>query len=120
MQLAGGVPAEIVPLASPGPSSAWPATSPPEPTRLPPDNLHPADPADSQLSATLQRLAQLGMRDQQLSTWGSGGKLMRFSCSMPWASSPAYSQHFEAVAASPLEAVQQVAAEIDAWRNGQR
>jgi hypothetical protein len=31
-----------------------------------------------------------------------------------------FSRHFEAVAATPLSAVDQVAAEIDAWQRGQR
>jgi hypothetical protein len=120
VQLVGGMPAEIVPVPSPGPSSAWPPTSPPEPTRLPPNNSLAANSSDAQLAATLEQLTQLGVRDPELSAWGSGGNLMRFSCNMPWANSPAYSRHFEAVAATSLEAVQQVSAEIDAWRNGQR
>lgn len=120
VQLAGGMPAEIVPVPSPGPSSAWPPTSPPEPTRLPPDDSLATQPTEAKLTATLERLTQLGVRDSELSAWGSGGNLMRFSCNMPWANSPAYSRHFEAVAATSLEAVQQVAAEIEAWRSGQR
>jgi hypothetical protein len=120
VQLAGGMPAQVVPVSPAGPSTAWPPSSPPEPTRLPPDNTSPAEPTDARLSTLLDRLAQLGMRDQQLSAWGSGGELMRFSCNMPWANLPAYSRHFEAVAATPLAAVEQVAAEIDAWQRGQR
>jgi hypothetical protein len=120
VELAGGMPAEIVPVSPAGPSTAWPPSSPPEPTRLPPDNTAPAVPADTRLSSLLERLVQRGMRDQQLSAWGSGGELMRFSCNMPWANSPAYSRHFEAVADTPLAAVEKVAAEIDAWQRGQR
>ena len=99
VQLAGGMPAEIVPVSPAGPSTAWPPSSTPEPTRLPPDNTSPPEPTDARLSTLLDRLAQLGVRDQQLSAWGSRGELMRFSCNMPWANSPAYSRHFEAVAA---------------------
>jgi hypothetical protein len=124
VQLAGGMPAEIVPVSpagtTAGPSTAWPPSSPPEPTRLPPDNTASAAPTDARLAATLERLAQLGMRDQEISSWGNRGELMRFSCNIPWANSPAYSRHFEAVATTPLAAVEQVAAEIEAWQRGQR
>jgi hypothetical protein len=119
VQLAGGMPAEIVPVSPAGPSTAWP----PQPTRLPPNDqapMAPTAPADARLSTLLERLAQLGVRDQELSSWGSRGELMRFSCNMPWANSPAYSRHFEAVASTPVAAVEQVAAEIAAWQNGQR
>jgi hypothetical protein len=119
VQLAGGMPAEIVPISPAGPSTAWP----PQPTRLPPNELTPmapTAPTDARLSTLLERLAQLGVRDQELSSWGSRGELMRFSCNMPWANSPAYSRHFEAVASTPVAAVEQVATEIAAWQSGQR
>jgi len=118
VQLAGGMPAEIVPLTQSAPSSAWPPDSTPEPQRLPPDES--ANAAGPQLAATLNRLVALGMRDQQLTAWGGRGEMTRFSCTMPWANSPMFSRHFEAVAATPLSAVEQVAAEIDAWQRGQR
>jgi hypothetical protein len=120
VQLAGGVPAEIVPLAPASPSAPWTPGGLPEPTRLPPNpsTLSP-QPQDARLSALVERLTQLGVRDQSLAAWGRGGELTRFSCSVPWANSPAYSRHFEAVAATPLAAVEQVAAEIEAWRSGQ-
>jgi hypothetical protein len=121
VQLAGGVPAEIAPVFPANPSTAWPPSAVPEPTRLPADTAAPPSPqADPRLPVLLERLASLGVRDQELTSWGSRGELMRFSCNVPWANSPAYSRHFEAVAANPLSAVEQVAAEIDAWRNGQR
>lgn len=118
VQLAGGLPAEIVPLGSGAPSTAWPQSATPEPQRLPPDAA--AGTNDARLTTTLNRLAALGMRDQLLTAWGGGGEFTRFSCTMPWANSPMFSRHFEAVAATPLAAVEQVAAEIDAWRRGQR
>lgn len=118
VQLAGGVPAEIVPLAPAAPSTAWPQQTTPEPQRLPPDRSASAD--GPRLTTTLNRLVSLGMRDQQLTAWGGRGEFTRFSCTMPWTNSPAFSRHFEAVAATPLAAVEQVAAEIDAWQRGQR
>jgi hypothetical protein len=73
-----------------------------------------------QLTSLLEHLTTLGVRDQQLTPWGSGGDLMRFSCDAPWANSPSFSRHFEAVAATPEAAVEQVAAQIEAWQRGQR
>ena len=121
VQLAGGVPGEIVPVAPATASTAWPQSETPEPMRLPATPAGPPlQPEDTRLTALLEHLTQLGVRDQELSAWGSGGALMRFSCNVSWANSPAYSRHFEAVAATPSAAVEQVAAEIEAWRRGQR
>ena len=115
VELAGGVPAEVVAVPPASSSTAWPQIAAPQATPLPPDNSQ-----DSQLSAMLEQLAKLGVRDQEVSPWGSGGKLVRYSCSVPWTNSPNYGRHFEAVAATPLAAVEQVAAEIQAWQLGQR
>jgi len=121
VELAGGVPAEMVPLAPADPSTPWTPGASPAPTRLPPDPNAPSpQPQDTRIPALLGHLTQLGARDQELTPWGRGGDLARFSCSVPWANSPAYSRHFEAVAATPLAAVQQVAEEIEAWRGGQK
>jgi len=121
VQLAGGVPAEIVPLAPANLSSPWTPGGLPESTRLSADSAaQPPQPQDARLPALVERLTQLGARDQELVAWGRGGELTRFSCSVPWANSPAYSRHFEAVAATPLAAVEQAAAEIEAWRSGQK
>jgi hypothetical protein len=118
VQLAGGIPAEIVPVAPSGPSTPWPPGATPEPTRLPADPAASTD--ETRLTAKLEQLMQWGVRDQELAPWGSRGELIRFRCNVPWANSPAYSRHFEAVAATPLAAVEQVTAEIEAWRSGQR
>lgn len=120
VQLAGGVPADIVPLE---PSTAWPPGTAAGPTRLPPDATTTAAPPVPQenprLTALLEHLTRIGVRDQRLTPWGSGG-LMRFTCQVPWANSPSFSRHFEAVAPTPEAAVEQVAAEIEAWQRGQR
>ena len=108
VQLAGGIPAEIVPVVPSGPSTAWSPNSAPEPQQ------------DIRLSAMHERLSRLGVRDSQLAAWGSRGELVRFSCNVPWGNSPVYSRHFEAVAATPLAAVEQVASEIEAWQRGQK
>jgi hypothetical protein len=121
VQLTGGLNAEIVPMQ---PSTAWPPGTAPAPTRLPPDvaasQAPPVPQENPQLTSLLEHLTTLGVRDQQLTPWGSGGDLMRFSCDAPWANSPSFSRHFEAVAATPEAAVEQVAAQIEAWQRGQR
>jgi hypothetical protein len=116
VQFAGGVSGELVPATAspppPSPSSPWPGGNVAQPVS--PSNQDP------RLAAILERLTQSGVRDQQLAPWGSGGRLVRFSCSVPWSKSPGYSRHFEAVAATPTAAVEQVAADIDGWRSGQQ
>jgi hypothetical protein len=118
VQLAGGIPTDGSPQAVGNPSTPWPPAPPAEPMRLPGDIHVPAE--DPQLTAALEKLTQWGVRDQELRPWGSTGDLMRFSCSMPWGNSAAYSRHFEAVAATPIAAVEQVAFEIEAWQRGER
>lgn len=117
VQLAGGVPAEVVP------SNAWPPGSAAEPTRLPPDATAtaptPVPQENPRLTALLEHLTSLGVRDQALAPWGSGG-LVRFTCEVPWANSPSFSRHFEAVAATPEAAVEQVATDIATWQRGAR
>lgn len=118
VQLAGGMTAELVPSV---PSHAWPAGTAPDPMRLPPDATAPTPvPQENQrLTSLLEHLTSLGVRDQALAPWGSAG-LIRFTCEAPWASSPSFSRHFEAVAATPEAAVEQVAADIAAWQRGVR
>ena len=120
MQLAGGMPAEIVPIAPAGPRRPGRRARRLSRRACRADRPTATASTDARLPALLERLTQLGVRDQELAPWGSGGELMRFSCNVPWANSPAYSRHFEAVAATPLAAVEQVAAEIEAWQRGQR
>jgi hypothetical protein len=118
VQLTGGAPALL-------PQTAVNTGITPQPTRLPQDpgaTLTPIDrPAqDGGLQKTLERLASLGVADQELGPWGNEGRLCRFSCSAPFANSASFTRHFEAVAATPQAAVEQVAAEIDAWQKTQR
>ena len=62
------------------------------------------------------KLEQLGGADPQLAPWGSSGELFRFRCRASLADTPAYARHFEAVAAEPVLAVEQVVAKVEAWR----
>jgi hypothetical protein len=66
------------------------------------------------------RLKQLGARRPQLSPWGSGGQLYRFSCQMSIAGVEDFNRHFDAIAAEPQVAVEEVIAKVEAWRNGQQ
>ncbi len=75
---------------------------------------------DTRLPALLSRLEQLGVADPKLASWGSSGHLYRFCCQAAWKDSPAFTQHFEAVAAEPAQAVEQVVAKVEAWRTAQR
>jgi hypothetical protein len=72
--------------------------------------------ADARLEAALARLEQLGVGQHDLRPWGAGGQLSRFCCSATWGGAPGYNRHFEAVAAEPLSAVQQVVDQVAAWR----
>jgi hypothetical protein len=75
---------------------------------------------DSQrMPVLLARLEQLGAVEPQLAAWGSSGNLYRFSCRAAIADSPRFARHFEAVAAQPLVAVEQVVSKVETWRTEQ-
>jgi hypothetical protein len=76
----------------------------------------PAGVAD-RLPPLFSRLEALGVTDPQLAPWGLSGQMYRFCCRASWAGTPAFTRHFEAVAAEPLSAVEQVVAKVEAWRN---
>src|SRR5262249_33613726 len=75
---------------------------------------------NDRLVTDVERLAALGVRDQQVKPWGRDGALYRCSCDAPWVGSPNYSRHFESVAASPETAIEQVADQVAAWQSSQR
>ncbi|MEX2308163.1 MAG: hypothetical protein WD738_11250 [Pirellulales bacterium] len=72
------------------------------------------------LSPLYSRLKELGASDPQLGPWGSSGEMYRFCCRAALADTPAFTRHFEAVAAEPVGAVEQVVAKVEAWRATQR
>jgi hypothetical protein len=78
-----------------------------------------ATPPDVALDALYLRLEQLGVHKRQLSEWGGGGS-HRFTCAAAVTDSPSFSRHFEAIAAEPRVAVQEVLAKVEAWRAAQR
>jgi hypothetical protein len=78
-----------------------------------------ADGQSERLPQLLARLENMGCADPQLGAWGSSGKLYRFSCQAQLGDTAAFTQHFEAVAEQPVEAVEQVVAHVEAWRDRQ-
>ncbi len=76
--------------------------------------------SESQLKSLLARLESLDVQDSQLTPWGGSGQLYRCCCQANWGQSPQFSRHFESVAAEPEAAVDQVVAQIAAWRTAER
>lgn len=72
------------------------------------------------MTGLMTKLQQLGAADTNLSPWGDGGHLYRFSCKAPLPAVPSMTQHFESVANEPTVAVEQVIAKVEAWRVAQR
>jgi hypothetical protein len=64
----------------------------------------------------MNRLAELGAEEPHLTKWGSSGQLYRFCCRASVDTAPTITRHFEAVAAEPLAAVENVIAKVEAWR----
>lgn len=75
---------------------------------------------DERVRTLLARLEQLGGSSSTVAAWGSSGHLFRCCCQAPVTESAAVKQHFEAVAAEPALAVEQVVAKIEASRLAQR
>jgi len=75
---------------------------------------------DERMTGLMSRLQQLGAADTNLSAWGDGGQLYRFTCKAPLAAAPTMTQHFESVAKEPTAAVEEVLAKVEAWRVAQR
>lgn len=99
------------------PSTSTPAAQGPPITPV----AEPASPSAANMSKDrvqelLSRLEQLGGTDPKVAPWGSSGHLFRCCCRAPLGNSPTVTQHFESVAAEPALAVQQVVAQVEAWR----
>lgn len=109
----------IAPSSTPAALSSPPSSISPPQAIVEPAPVGPVPRQDDRLQAAAARLAQLGARDQELQPWGNDGRWYRFSCSATWVDAPNYSRHFEAVSADPAQAVEQVEAEIEAWRRTQ-
>lgn len=67
-----------------------------------------------------QRLRQYGATRYRLESWGDGGELFRCSANVALPDHPHGARHFEAVAASPSQAVDRMLEQIEAWRAAKR
>jgi hypothetical protein len=95
------------------------ATLPPEASVAPADAEAPEVP-EAELLALYSRLEGLGIVEPRLATWGNDGQLYRFSCRVAVDGTAGLQRNFEAVAAEPGLAVEQVVAKVEAWRAAQR
>jgi hypothetical protein len=109
-------PAVVAPAGEPASATLMPMV-PNQPEAAEPAPLSGAGTsAGDDLSALLVRLEQMGIVETELSQWGGSGRMYRFHCRAPLGNSAAFVQHFEAVAAEPRVAVEQVVAKVEAWQ----
>jgi hypothetical protein len=85
------------------------------PQPLPGDASPRAPAADEPFAALAARLRELGATHYRLETWGTDGGLFRFRCLMAVPGQPRQSQHFEATAEQPLDAMAQVLDQVEPW-----
>ena len=69
------------------------------------------------LTQLFAQLSELDVQAPQLSPWGKSGQLFRFSCRASLKQQADFTRHFESVAATPSEAVEEVLAQVSTWRN---
>jgi hypothetical protein len=69
------------------------------------------------LTELFAQLAELDVQEPQLSAWGKGGRFYRFCCRASLQQSPDFTRHFESIADDPHTAVEEVLAEVSAWRS---
>jgi len=64
------------------------------------------------------RLRELGATYYLLESWGTGQQMYRFYCKMAVGGNADYTRYFEASHADPLQAMHDVLAQVELWRNG--
>lgn len=72
------------------------------------------------LAHSERRLRELGATQYRLETWGESGQLFRCSAAVALPGRRRASRHFDAVAAGPSQAIEQLLAQVEAWRAQQR
>jgi hypothetical protein len=122
---------ELSVAASPGTVTAPPVMSAEQPPAAPPmfplasaavatpptsTDLGTEQSADDRLKSLMHRLEKIGGTEPRLAAWGSSGQLYRFCCRATLNNASPITRHFEAVAAEPLVAVEDVVAKVEAWR----
>jgi hypothetical protein len=75
---------------------------------------------DDAVTKLLAQLEELGAAGAQVAPWGSSGELYRCYCQAKLEETSLLARHFEAVAAEPSAAVEQVVAKVEAWRTEQQ
>ena len=74
--------------------------------------------AADQFHVIQTRLRQLGATYYLLESWGNQPQMYRFYCKMAVGGSAQYTRCFEATHADPLQSMEQVLRQVEAWRNG--
>jgi hypothetical protein len=87
-------------------------------TTSPADNDKRAVEVERAMDQVQQRLQALGAVHYRLETAGPRGEQFYFRCTMALSSNPNYHRYFEATDGDPLCAMQQVLAQVEAWRSG--
>jgi len=106
---------------APGRTVARRSTEAPPPVDRPSDRSTVADLADADIRlVTIQRrLRELGASYYLLEKWGTEGQLYRFHCRVAIGEGGGANRHFEAIDASARTTMQQVLAQVEAWRAAQ-
>jgi hypothetical protein len=63
-----------------------------------------------------ERLRDLGATYYLLELWGSDQRMYRFYCKMAIDGNPHFTRYFEDTHTSPVQAMQSVLAQVEAWR----
>lgn len=102
----------IMPTAPP--EMNRPSGMPPQPMMIP--SAVPA--SGGAFTQIEQQLRARGAMYWRLESWGTEGRLYRFSCRMSDSATPQLARHVEATAESPLEAMQKVLADVESRQPG--
>jgi hypothetical protein len=104
---------------SPAPALVAASSAPsPEAPALIADTAAPRSLVD-RVAPLRAQLHEWGVAEYRLDLWGARQELYRFSCEMPLAPGSPATEQFEAVAADPQAAVEQVVAEVRRWKDSQ-
>lgn len=93
-----------------------PVSSPSRAVQQRPEGAPPLADDPYGVAPLLAELRRQGAAEYALEAWGARGELFRFHCAMPLAGRASQTQHFEAIAADPRAAVQEVCSETSSWR----
>lgn len=95
---------------------ALPSSSPDSPSQETAPQPAAVPTLAEQYKPQLVKLHEFGVVEYALTPWGGDSRLYRFRCEMPLAESGQATEQFEAVAADPQAAIEQVVADVTAWQ----